>query len=142
MELEVADPTGLPAAVKKLLQVVMAAPRMEAWIGQVCESVYGGSVEESSSLFSLVVGLLPATSSVVSDAVKKVWGKVWGKAAATASYIDWLSNPIMSHLYQPPPYPSSPAFLPHHTRVPPCVTPPRSHTFSPPAIRLSSRPNP
>ena len=74
MELEVNDPTGLPEAARKLLQVVSAAPRMEAWIGQVCESVYGGSVEEVPSLISLVLSVSPAAGNVISEAVKKVRG--------------------------------------------------------------------
>ena len=82
MEMEVADPTGLPAAAKKLLQVVSAAPRMEAWIGQVCEAFYGGGGGETSgtkqggdeeggpSLSSIAMGLAPKGS--VPDSVTKV----------------------------------------------------------------------
>ena len=35
--LEVADPTSLPAAITKLLRVVATLPRLERFVGEVCE---------------------------------------------------------------------------------------------------------
>ncbi|KAG2450781.1 hypothetical protein HYH02_004618 [Chlamydomonas schloesseri] len=40
IELDLSDATTLPAAVRKTLRVVDAAPRMEAFIAAVCEAVY------------------------------------------------------------------------------------------------------
>ncbi|GLC33253.1 hypothetical protein PLESTM_000040900 [Pleodorina starrii] len=40
IELDVRDATTLPAAVRKTLRVVGAVPRMEAFIGAVCDRVY------------------------------------------------------------------------------------------------------
>ncbi|GIL44765.1 hypothetical protein Vafri_2272 [Volvox africanus] len=40
IELDLRDATALPAAVRKTLRVVGAVPRMEAFIGAVCERVY------------------------------------------------------------------------------------------------------
>ncbi|EFJ49191.1 hypothetical protein VOLCADRAFT_117327 [Volvox carteri f. nagariensis] len=40
IELDIRDATTLPAAVRKTLRVVGAVPRMEAFIGAVCERVY------------------------------------------------------------------------------------------------------
>ncbi|PNH02559.1 hypothetical protein TSOC_011452 [Tetrabaena socialis] len=40
VELDLSDATTLPAALRKTLRVVGAVPRMEAFIGAVCESVY------------------------------------------------------------------------------------------------------
>lgn len=40
IELDLSDATTLPAAVRKTLRVVDAAPRMEGFIAAVCEAVY------------------------------------------------------------------------------------------------------
>lgn len=40
IELDIRDATTLPAAVRKTLRVVGAVPRMEGFIGAVCERVY------------------------------------------------------------------------------------------------------
>ncbi len=40
IELDLRDATTLPAAIRKTLRVVSAVPRMEAFIGAVCERVY------------------------------------------------------------------------------------------------------
>lgn len=37
IDLEVADPTSLPAAISKLLRVVATLPRLERFVGDVCE---------------------------------------------------------------------------------------------------------
>ena len=37
ISLEVADPTSLPAAITKLLRVVATLPRLERFVGEVCE---------------------------------------------------------------------------------------------------------
>lgn len=37
MSLEVADPTSLPAAITKLLRVVATLPRLERFVGDVCQ---------------------------------------------------------------------------------------------------------
>ena len=73
--MDIADATGLPAAARKLQQVVSAAPRMEAWIGQVCEALYGSSsgvgVGGPPPLCSLLVSLAPGG---LAESVKKVGG--------------------------------------------------------------------
>ena len=46
VELEVRDATSLPAAVRSMMRVVSAAPRMERWIGDVCQSVYGDQQQQ------------------------------------------------------------------------------------------------
>lgn len=37
ISLEVADPTSLPAAISKVLRVVATLPRLERFVGDVCE---------------------------------------------------------------------------------------------------------
>lgn len=37
ISLEVADPTSLPAAITKLLRVVATLPRLERFVGDVCQ---------------------------------------------------------------------------------------------------------
>ena len=37
ISLEVADPTSLPATITKLLRVVATLPRLERFVGEVCE---------------------------------------------------------------------------------------------------------
>ena len=37
ISLEVADPTGLPAAISKVLKVIATLPRLERFVGEVCE---------------------------------------------------------------------------------------------------------
>ena len=63
IELEVQDVMGLPATVKKLLQVVSAAPRMEAWIGQVSRERANRCTESAVAYEeSLQTGLLHGES--------------------------------------------------------------------------------
>ena len=75
--MDITDATGLPAAARKLLQVVSAAPKMESWIGQVCEALYGSSGGGGGSgvgpppLCSLLVSLVPGG---LPESVKKVGG--------------------------------------------------------------------
>ncbi|KAL0019238.1 hypothetical protein WJX79_004955 [Trebouxia sp. C0005] len=40
ISLEVADPTSLPAAISKVLRVLATLPRLERFVGEVCEAVY------------------------------------------------------------------------------------------------------
>lgn len=37
ISLEVADPTSLPAAISKVLRVLATLPRLERFVGEVCE---------------------------------------------------------------------------------------------------------
>ena len=37
ISLEVADPTSLPAAISKVLRAVATLPRLERFVGEVCE---------------------------------------------------------------------------------------------------------
>ena len=37
ISLEVADPTSLPAAISKVLRVIATLPRLERFVGEVCE---------------------------------------------------------------------------------------------------------
>ena len=74
--MDITDATGLPAAVRKMLQVVSAAPRMETWIGQVCEALYGNSGGGAGGgmpppLCSLLVSLAPGG---LTESVKMVGG--------------------------------------------------------------------
>lgn len=54
VELEVRDATSLPAAVRSMMRVVSAAPRMERWIGDVCQAVYGEQQQQGQEQTALL----------------------------------------------------------------------------------------
>ncbi|GAX85685.1 hypothetical protein CEUSTIGMA_g13100.t1 [Chlamydomonas eustigma] len=89
LELEVSEATALPEAIKKLQSVLTAAPKMEEWIGKVCNHMFGShrSAEMQSSkeddryegrpdgvpeftLYSILTAL-PAASHALTASVKE-----------------------------------------------------------------------
>ena len=54
ISLEVTDPTSLPAAVSKLLRVIASLPRLERFVGEVCEVTQLCSESYTVAFFKIV----------------------------------------------------------------------------------------
>ncbi|KAG1659544.1 hypothetical protein FOA52_016167 [Chlamydomonas sp. UWO 241] len=70
IELDVCEPTSLPPSARKLMRVVVATPRMEAWMGEVCGAVYTADGDRPT-LAGALTGL-PGGSGLSPQLVKAI----------------------------------------------------------------------